>query len=116
MITYAEGIAESRSEERAEAPPLAFTTAFRSGTGGHRVAVFPDRIVTHRRDGRTSVLPIGDIVSASTFEDGASEPAYGVHFVVQSPPRDIAYRFDDADTRRAFLRAVLQAPTRAPGT
>jgi hypothetical protein len=82
-----------------------FTAAFRAGTGGHRVAVFNDRIVTYRLDGRTSVLPLGDIVSASTFEGGSSQPAYGAHFVVRSSSRDVAYRFDDAATRLAFLRA-----------
>ena len=93
-------------EGRAEGWPLEFVTAFRSGTGGLRVAVFDDRIVTYRRDGRTAKLPIADIIAVCTFESGASQPAYGVQLEVRSSPRDVAFRFEDDATRAAFLRAV----------
>lgn len=106
MSTYAEGIADFWYEGHTAAHPAEFTTAFRAGTGGHRVAVYDDRIVTHRRDGRMSVLPIGDIVSVSLFESLSSQPTFGAQFEVKAPPRDVAYRFDDAATRLAFLRAV----------
>lgn len=106
MSAYAEGAASARYEGCAEAQPLEFVTAFRSGTGGLRVAVFDDCIVTYRRDGLASELQIGDIIAVSTFEGGASHPAYGVQLEVKSPPRDLGYRFDDDATRLAFLRAV----------
>jgi len=110
MSAHTEGSADFRHAGYPEASPLEFTTAFRAGTGGHRIAIFSDRIVTYRRDGRVSVLPLDDVASVSTFEDGPSQPTYGAHFVLKSPSREAAYRFDAAATRRAFLRAARLLP------
>ncbi len=95
------------------APPE-FLTAFRSGTGGHRVIVLPDRIVIAYRHGGTSQLPIDDIRALSTFETVSSQPAYGVQVERRSPARDVGYLFEDDATRRMFLRAVALRMT--PGT
>jgi hypothetical protein len=85
----AESYVDLRYGRCAMTQPLEFVTAFRSGTGGLRVAVFDDRIV-----------------SIGTFESGASQPTHGLKLEVKSPPRDVGYRFDDDATRLAFVRAV----------
>ena len=106
MTGHAEVTTGTWYEGRVEGLPLEFVTAFRSGTGGLRVAIFADRIVTYLRDGGTTELPIDGIISAFTFESGASQPAYGVFFEVRAAQRNVAYRFEDEAARAAFLRAV----------
>lgn len=89
-----------------EAGRTEFTTAFRSGTGGHRVTILPDRIVTRLRTGGLSQLPIGTILAISTFESGFAEPSLGVLF--ETSVGSTAYRFDEEEARRAFIGAVRQ--------
>ena len=106
MTGHAEVTTGTWYEGRMEGLRLEFVRAFRSGTGGLRVAIFDDRIVTYLRDGGTAELPIVDISSAFTFESGASQPAYGVLFEVKAAEHNVAYRFEDDAARAAFLRAV----------
>ena len=86
--------------------PAVFVTAFRNGTGGHRVEVLSDRIVTRDRRGGTSQLRFAEIESALAFETDASPPTFGIHVVRRDNPHDVRYVFGDDATRRAFLRAV----------
>lgn len=108
MFGHGEAEAGGPVRYASETPPHEFVTAFRSGTGGHHVAVLADRIVTRYRHGGTDQLRVGDIVGISTFEAGASQPAYGVHVEQRGSPRDVGYHFEDDATRRAFLRAVAR--------
>ncbi len=91
-----------------EAKPAEFTTAFRSGTGGHRVTILPDRIVTRLRTGGTSHLPLDQILSLSTFEGGFAEPTFGVLCETRSTLGPIGFRFDDQEMRSAFIGVVRQ--------
>lgn len=89
-----------------EAAPREFVTAFRSGTGGHRITVLADRIIVAYRHGGTSQLPLADVRCLSTFDTLSSQPACGVRVERRSAARDAGYLFEDDATRSAFLRAV----------
>jgi hypothetical protein len=86
--------------------PAVFLTACRNGTGGHRIEVLTDRIVTHDGHGGTSQLRFDEIESALAFETTVMPPAFGVRMMRRDDADDVCYLFSNDTTRRAFWCAV----------
>ena len=91
-----------------------FRTVFHSGTGGNRVLLRPDRIVTVERTGRTSVLLLRDVMYSGPCESSWSPRAYGVYLVLRTPPYDTGYYFADPAERAVFLDALRGSLASAP--
>ena len=92
-----------------------FRTVFHSGTGGNRVLLLPDRIVTMERTGRSGALLLRDVFYAGPCESSWSPRAYGVYLVLRTPPYDTGYYFADPAERAAFLDELRRSLATLPG-
>ena len=101
-------VADTPGTRAGESPAQEFATAFRSGTGGSRVVLLGDRIVTHYRGGRTTETRLCEIAYAGACETGLTGAAHGVYLVLRTPPYDTGYLFEQAATSLAFLAALRQ--------